>query len=47
MQEDNNITDKEYWDNYWSNYLYDSIPQKLVFEKYMPLLSKDNNFIEI
>ena len=47
MQEDNNITDKEYWDNYWSNYQYDSIPQKLVFEKYMPLLSKGNNFIEI
>ena len=47
MQEDNKITDKDYWDNYWSNYQYDSIPQKLVFEKYMPLLTKGNNFIEI
>src|SRR5690554_654193 len=47
MQEDNKITDKEFWDNYWSNYQYDSIPQKLVFEKYMPLLTKGNNFIEI
>lgn len=47
MQEDNNITDKAYWDNYWSNYQYDSIPQKLVFEKYMPLLTRGNNFIEI
>jgi 2-polyprenyl-3-methyl-5-hydroxy-6-metoxy-1,4-benzoquinol methylase len=47
MQEDNKITDKEYWDNYWSNYQYDSIPKKLVFEKYMPLISKGNDFIEI
>lgn len=47
MQEDNKITDKEYWDNYWSNYQYDNIPQKLVFEKYMPLLTKGRNFIEI
>ena len=47
MQEDNKITDKEYWDDYWSNYQYDSIPQKLVFEKYMPLLTQGKNFIEI
>ena len=47
MQEDNKITDKEYWDNYWSNYQYDSIPKKLVFEKFMPFLIKGNNFIEI
>lgn len=47
MREDNKITDKEYWDNYWSNYRYDKIPDKVVFEKYMPELSKGNSFIEI
>ncbi|SFL48977.1 class I SAM-dependent methyltransferase [Proteiniphilum acetatigenes] len=47
MKENNNITDKEYWDNYWSNYQYDSIPKKVVFEKFIPMLVKGENFIEI
>ena len=47
MKENNNITDKEYWDNYWSNYRYDKIPKKVVFEKFMPMLVKGENFIEI
>lgn len=47
MKENNNITDKEYWDSYWSNYRYDSIPQKVVFEKFMPKLTWGQHFIEI
>jgi len=47
MKENNNITDKEYWDNYWRNYRYDKIPQKVVFEKFMPKLTWGQHFIEI
>ncbi|MDR2811202.1 MAG: class I SAM-dependent methyltransferase [Tannerellaceae bacterium] len=47
MTENNNITDKEYWDNYWSNYRYDKVPKKVVFEKWMSLLSGGKSFIEI
>lgn len=43
----NPITDKEWWDNYWSNYRFDAIPQKVVFEKFMPAMSMAKNFIEI
>lgn len=47
MKENNNITDKEFWDNYWSNYRYDKVPQKVVFEKFMPKLTWGQSFIEI
>ena len=47
MKENNNITDKEYWNNYWRNYRYDKIPQKVVFEKFMPKLTWGQHFIEI
>ncbi|WP_298645759.1 methyltransferase domain-containing protein [uncultured Proteiniphilum sp.] len=47
MKENNNITDKKYWDNYWSNYRYDRVPQKVVFEKFMPKLTWGQDFIEI
>jgi 2-polyprenyl-3-methyl-5-hydroxy-6-metoxy-1,4-benzoquinol methylase len=47
ITEKNKITDKEYWDNYWSNYQYDKVPEKVVFEKYIPLLAESENFIEI
>lgn len=47
MKENNNITDKEYWDNYWSNYRYDKVPEKVVFEKFLPMLVTGENFIEI
>lgn len=45
--ENNYITDKEYWDSYWSNYQYDKITEKVVFDKYIPLLIKGDSFIEI
>lgn len=47
MKGNNYITDKEFWDNYWLNYQYDKIPQKVVFEKFMPKLTRGINFIEI
>ncbi|HAR37712.1 MAG: hypothetical protein A2W86_06685 [Bacteroidetes bacterium GWD2_45_23] len=47
MKENNKITDKEYWDNYWSNYRYDRIPDKVVFEQFIPRLVKGESFIEI
>lgn len=47
MKENNNITGKAHWDRYWSLYQYDKIPKKVVFEKFMPMLTKGDNFIEI
>jgi hypothetical protein len=47
MQANNNITDQAYWDAYWAHYRYDKIPNKVVFEKFMPQLSRGENFIEI
>ena len=47
MKENNNITDKAYWDKYWENYRYDKIPQKVVFAPFMPRLVKGKSFIEI
>lgn len=43
----NNITDKSYWDNYWNNYKFDRVPEKVVFKKFMPSLSEGKSFIEI
>ncbi len=47
MNQNNNITDKNYWEKYWENYQYDKIPQKVVFEKFMPRLTRGEHFIEI
>lgn len=47
MTADNKITDKEYWENYWSNYQYDKVPQNVVFEEYVPKLTWAQNSIEI
>ncbi len=47
MKENNSITDKEYWDKYWKNDQYDKIPKKVVFERFMPKLTRGINFIEI
>lgn len=47
MEANNNITDQAFWDSYWLNYRYDKIPNKVVFEKFMPQLSRGKSFIEI
>lgn len=46
----NNITTHTDWQNYWTNYRFDKIPDKVVkvvFEKFMPLLKSGKSFIEI
>ncbi|MDR1517921.1 MAG: class I SAM-dependent methyltransferase [Dysgonamonadaceae bacterium] len=44
---ENNITDTVFWDSYWDNYRYDKIPQKVVFQEYVPRLINGESFIEI
>lgn len=46
-EENNKITDKAYWDNYWNNFQYSKVPEKMVFDKFMPMLVEGENFIEI
>lgn len=43
----NNITNQSHWETYWENYRFDKIPQKVVFEKFMPKLCRGKSFIEI
>lgn len=43
----NKMTDKQFWEEYWANYQYDKIPQKVVFEKFMPHFDKKKSFIDI
>lgn len=40
MKGNNKITDQAHWDEYWGNYQYDKIPKKVVFKKFMPLLTR-------
>ena len=47
MKSKNRITNQAHWDEYWENYQYDKIPDKVVFKKFMPLLIKGKSFIEI
>ena len=47
MTKNSSITNKEYWDNYWTNYQYDDVPKKVVFAPFVPRLSKGKTFIEI
>jgi len=47
MQADNNITDKAYWEKYWSEYRFDKIPGKVVFASFMSRLSSGKSFIDI
>lgn len=43
----NNFTDKTHWEEYWENYQYDKIPNKVVFDKFTSKLSEGDSFIEI
>jgi len=42
----NELTDRAHWANYWSNYKYEKIPSKTIYDTYIPTL-KGNSFIEI
>lgn len=30
----NNLTDREFWKEYWSNYIYEKVPTRSEFDKY-------------
>ena len=30
----NNLTDREFWKEYWSNYIYEKVPARSEFDKY-------------
>jgi 2-polyprenyl-3-methyl-5-hydroxy-6-metoxy-1,4-benzoquinol methylase len=47
LNNNNNITTQSDWQDYWANYRFDRIPDKVVFEKYMPSLKQGKSFIEI
>jgi len=42
----NELTDRDHWAKYWSNYRYEKIPSKMVYDKYIPEI-KGDSFIEI
>jgi len=43
----NELTDRSHWAEYWSNYQYEKIPSKTVYDKYIPSLKDCHSFIEI
>jgi SAM-dependent methyltransferase len=43
----NELTDRDYWSQYWSNYQYEKIPSKTIYDKYIPALKEKESFIEI
>ncbi|MDD4777381.1 MAG: class I SAM-dependent methyltransferase [Fermentimonas sp.] len=47
MKSENKITDQAHWEEYWNNFQYDKIPDKVVFKKFMPQLTMGKSFIEI
>lgn len=47
MNQDNNLTDRKFWVEYWSNYHYTEIPKHIYFEKHIPKMSKGDSAIEI
>jgi SAM-dependent methyltransferase len=47
---ENNLTNRNYWIEYWKNYSYKPIPKKTFFDKCIPITSENNRtktFIEI
>ncbi|GHU94493.1 hypothetical protein FACS1894156_2740 [Bacteroidia bacterium] len=42
-----NLTDRNFWVEYWKNYQYEKIPATTPFEHLMPKLKGVNSFIEI
>jgi hypothetical protein len=43
----NKLTDRALWAEYWSNYKYEKVPSKTVYDKYLPPLKSCNSFVEI
>jgi len=43
----NNLTDRNYWKDYWQSYEYRKVPQKMFFDRYISLQMAGKSFIEI
>ncbi len=43
----NNLTDRAFWKEYWSNYQYEQLPSKMFFDKYFQKTKSGASFIEI
>jgi len=43
----NNLTDRNFWKEYWKNYEYEKIPSKVPFNEFLSKLGNADNFIEI
>jgi SAM-dependent methyltransferase len=43
----NTLTDRIFWKEYWKNYQYKKVPQKMFFDKYLPSSISGKTFIEI
>ena len=43
----NELTDKELWKEYWKNYRYEKISDKVIYKDYLPRLKGKQSFIEI
>jgi len=41
------LTDKAHWTEYWSNYKYEKVPSKTIYDKYLGPLKDSQSFIEI
>jgi hypothetical protein len=44
---DNELTSREYWANYWSNYEFKKVPENVLFKKYLPNFNNAESFVEI
>lgn len=43
----NNLTDRDFWASYWSDYQYNKIPSKMVYEEQLKQCAGLKSFIEI
>jgi len=44
---DNNLTDRSFWKEYWSNYQYTAIPDHVFFERHIPKMPAGSTAVEI
>jgi SAM-dependent methyltransferase len=47
MNNNNLLTDRKFWQEYWKNYEYEKIPKKVPFKKFLTKFNGGGNFIEI
>lgn len=47
MNQDNNLTDRKFWEEYWRSYQYSDIPKHVYFEKFIPKMATGSTAIEV